>query len=61
MHVLLVFNGQQPTPSAIEDWEAKYRGHTAFEESLRKAAAVLREIAPDFKAEQHECGGQMCD
>jgi hypothetical protein len=61
MCVLLTFNGKEPTPSVIEAWEADYRGHPKFEEALRKAADLLRQAVPDFKAEQHQCGGQLCD
>lgn len=61
IHVLMAFNGQDPTPSAIEEFEARYRGGAEFERALRKASDIVREIAPDFKAEQHECGGQLCD
>ncbi len=61
LHVILLFNGEDPTPAAIEGFESKFRGHPEFEKSLRKVAHWLKEFNPDFKAEEHDCGGQMCD
>jgi hypothetical protein len=61
LHVLIAFNGQEPTPAAIESWEGRFRGNPEFETSLRRAADKIQLIAPDFKATAHECKGQMCD
>lgn len=61
IHILISFNGQEPTPEAIESWEGRFRGNPQFEASLDRAAAKLQEIAPDFKAEPHDCKGQLCD
>ena len=61
MHIILAFNGQEATPEAIESWEYRFRGHKDFEEALRKASIILEQAAPDFKAEPHACGGQLCD
>lgn len=61
LHVIISFNGQEPTPAAIESWEGRFRGHPDFEASLDRAAAKIQQIAPDFKAEPHNCPGQTCD
>lgn len=39
LHVILVFNGQEPNPATIEDFENRFRGSAGFEKSLRAAAA----------------------
>lgn len=61
IHVILIWNGKVPTPDAIEDFEARFRGIPQFEESLRAAADWLKKFRPDFKAKGHDCGGQLCD
>lgn len=61
LHVIITFNGQDVTPGAIESWEHRFRGNPDFEKALRRAADKLQEIAPDFKAEPHNCAGQLCD
>jgi len=61
LHVMIAGNGQEPTPEAIETLEGRFRGNREFEAALDRAAAKLQEIAPDFKAEAHNCSGQLCD
>lgn len=61
LSILLTFNGQGPTPGAIESWEDRFRGNREFEAALRQAGEMLEREAPTFKAEPHQCGGQMCD
>lgn len=61
LHVIITFNGQEPTPAAIEDFEGKYRGIPQFEKALRAAADWLKRFRPEFKANPHPCGGQLCD
>ncbi len=61
MHVILMFNGKDPSPKEIEDWEYRYRGNEHWEKALRNVSEMLRREVPDFKAEGHGCGGQLCD
>lgn len=62
IHVLIALNGMGPvTPAKIEECEAQFRGVPQFEKALREAADIIKDIAPEWKAERHECKGQLCD
>ena len=61
LHIMLLCNGKDPTPTAIEEFEYKFRSKPHFEKSLRAAAQFLQKFNPDFKAEPHDCKGQLCE
>lgn len=59
---ICTFNhGRPATTEDVNDFEARFRGISEFEKTLRVLADWLALAAPTLEFEEHKCGGQLCD